>query len=72
MNKPPKTCIKNGIEYYLVKEYSHIFLYENEYGLKESFKADELGLIEKVRVIDVKWSKMELGGDIKPENKFRW
>lgn len=72
MNEPPITHKSEGKKYFFIKAYSYIYLYEDRNGLKECFTPQELGLVPKIRVTNMKWNKMERGEDIKPENKFRW
>ena len=76
-NEPPKTHKENGRKYYYIKSYKNVYLYEDEYGMKECFKADQLRLVKKYKVAYVKWNKMELGLDINKERKkknkpFSW
>lgn len=61
MKKPPNKMIIRNREYYYLRSYSHFYLYEDEYGMKECFKAQELGMVPKYRVVNIKWSKMEGG-----------
>lgn len=46
--KIPKKLIKGNKEYTFIKLYPNYALYQDNLGLKECFKFDELGLIKQI------------------------
>lgn len=45
--------------YKLIKQYPYYWLYEDQFGFKECFRADELGLLEDKKTVKFKWGKAE-------------
>lgn len=50
----PKKLIKGNKEYIFIKEYlkGKYALYEDNLGLRECFKFDDLGLVKEVKIIE--------------------
>ena len=54
----PKTITRNDRKYTFIKKYPNIFLYEDEYGIKECFSKYDLGLIQS---INLSWNLIDNG-----------
>ena len=55
----PKVVHKRDRVYKLIKQYPYYWLYEDQFGFKECFLAQDLGLLEDKKTGRFKWGKAE-------------